>query len=465
MKKLFLCVLVISSSLVACGGGSNTNDPNNPDTSGGTSYPIEGTLLSTECDGYTLIEEIADGSGGSYTEETEQSPDCGWTDPVLSVELTKEQGDRFDHVSFDVSYTQNGEVLEYEYEVSAGTVVMTDTGFDVVSDGNYGTHVAVIQGEEFQYSFVEEPVCYVDRSASAYGSGTDCEGLWQGSSTDDYVYYGPDDTRMVTWSIIYVRYDPTQVWDDIYPPKEGVAPVPYEPTDFKYISSQKEIEAMNRTLQESGVYVHLDLVAVYGTSSFQAVDYRRWITAGLMPRSDFILDYNSFGGDNCGFAGMAGKFRSYAEKGWMYYLRPSSRCGADTALHEIGHTVGLGHGIYNSSQAGCGITWPAFACGQSSICEATGSDIMFYGGGNKIFSSPNRLCKDAYPKYSRWQDDNETVTGRLDFSATGYAINRVRYDVSLIHDEFAQAAQMERLPSGLEYIFTRPDVEGPIIID
>lgn len=459
MKKFVSCVL-LSSSLVACSGGGS-DDNSSP---AGPTYPVEGTLLSTECEGYTLIEEIADGSGGSYTEETEQSEDCGWEDPVLSVEITKEEGDRWEHVSFDVSYTQNGEVLEYEYEVSAGTVIKTDTGFDIVSNGDYNTHFAVIQGEEFQYSFVPEPTCYVDRSESSYGSGTDCEGLWQGSGTDDYVYYGPDDTRMVTWDIIYVRYDPTQVWDDLYPPKEGVAPVPYGPEDYKYTSSHAEVDYMNEKLKRSGVYVHLNLIAVYGTSTFQSVDYRRWITAGLMPRSDFILDYNSLGGSNCGFAGMSGKFRSYSENGWMYYLRPSSRCGGDTALHEIGHTVGLGHGIYNSSQAGCGVTWPVFACGEGSKC-GIGSDIMFYGGNNKIFGSPNHLCKDAFPNHSSFDDDYETVTGTLDFSATGYAINRVRYDVSLIHDEFKTPVMMDRLPLGLEYIFTRPDVEGPIIID
>ena len=67
MKKILLALLLLSG----CGGGGSESaqdetvvtppPPNNPDA---------GTILDTTCEGTTLIETIADGNGGSTTEET-----------------------------------------------------------------------------------------------------------------------------------------------------------------------------------------------------------------------------------------------------------------------------------------------------------------------------------------------------------------------------------------------------------
>lgn len=459
MKGVIAVVSILL--LAACGSNDDgaSTTPTTP-TPPPPTNPAEGTVLGTECEEYTLVSELADGNGGSYFERQEESTECGWEEPVLDISVKAGQGDHFKPVLIEVSYSQYGDALEWSYEEpTAGSVKRTESGLEITSDGNLGTHQIVIQGEEYQFELVPEPICEVQRVGEAYEGGTDCEGLWQSGSTDDYIYYGPEtvDTQIVTWDIIYMQFAP-----EFGPWEKDKAPTELTEGNHDYDRSLKEVEYMNELLERSGVHVRINLVAVYAVDNFR-YDYRKWIAAGLLKRSDIVLDWHRPGGSVCGYAGKFGKFRSYAENGWLYYLRPTAGCGAVTSLHEIGHTVGLGHGINNSSQAACGITWPRFACGQSNFC-GIGSDIMFYGGSQKLFSTPNRTCKDAYPKRAQNYDEDE-VTGTLSFSATAYAINRVRYDVSLIHDEHkkVEAAPLGATADDFEFDF--PEIHGEIVYD
>jgi len=84
--RTLLLVIVVGSILLlaACGGGgSGTEDQQIVVTPTPTtpSNPTEGTILETSCDGTTLIETIADGNGGSTTEETPNSEQCGYEAP------------------------------------------------------------------------------------------------------------------------------------------------------------------------------------------------------------------------------------------------------------------------------------------------------------------------------------------------------------------------------------------------
>ena len=65
--------------LVGCSGGEESSaiiEQPPP-----VNHPAQGTVLSESCDGTTLIKEIADGNGGSTTEQTSNSEQCGYVAP------------------------------------------------------------------------------------------------------------------------------------------------------------------------------------------------------------------------------------------------------------------------------------------------------------------------------------------------------------------------------------------------
>lgn len=66
--------------LTACGGSGSTEQPASvtPTT---PSNPAQGTILEETCDGTTLVQTVADGNGGSTTEETPNSEACGYEPP------------------------------------------------------------------------------------------------------------------------------------------------------------------------------------------------------------------------------------------------------------------------------------------------------------------------------------------------------------------------------------------------
>ena len=76
MKKVLFALLL----LTGCGGGDSGTEEQTVVTPG-PSNPAAGTVLDTSCDGTTLIETIADGNGGSTTQETLNSAECGYKAP------------------------------------------------------------------------------------------------------------------------------------------------------------------------------------------------------------------------------------------------------------------------------------------------------------------------------------------------------------------------------------------------
>jgi hypothetical protein len=222
-------IIVIATllCLTACDKGgsndnsSNPNNPNNPTTpvtptpvTPAPVYDQQGTVYSSECDEYTLTEVIADGQGGEEERITQDSTECGYEDPIITVETVQDTGDRFDRVEFKVSATHYGEDIDWDFDIEYGTVVKTEDGIEIASDGRLGTHVGIIAGEEYQYTFVREPQC--EGTIEDYDSffiPYDCQGYRQGAGTPFYIWYGePDvDTRIVYWDVIQMyadaRYD------------------------------------------------------------------------------------------------------------------------------------------------------------------------------------------------------------------------------------------------------------------
>ena len=79
-----IAVGLLFSFLVACGGGgSETAEDTTVVTPPPPSNPAAGTVLEESCNGTTLIQTIADGNGGSTTEETPNSEACGYEAPPV----------------------------------------------------------------------------------------------------------------------------------------------------------------------------------------------------------------------------------------------------------------------------------------------------------------------------------------------------------------------------------------------
>ena len=347
----------------------------------------------------------------------------------LTVEVVRGSGDFFNPVVFSVEYTKDGEPEPYTMEVGEGRVKQTPSGLEITSNGVIGEHTLLINDEEYRYSFEEPPVCAIDEEM------VDCVGIQQRLGTEAFIYYGEEDDRIVYWDVIYVGRVGTE--------EEGVVPPDARLTDV----AAKNIKYVNDLYAKSGVFVRLRLAEVWGINnpngSFLASNYPE------VGKADIVAIDGALPGGICGYAGKGSKFRERT-----FPLRPLFGCGGWSFAHELGHTVGLGHGDNFGENSGYGSTfW--FAQGDS-FCGLA-SDIMQYNGDmNKKYHSNHKLtCKELTGNDDQYADD---MAGSIDINgtSTAYAINRVRYDVALVHNEYDKepvavvetVCSKERLPSG-----------------
>ena len=368
------------------------------------------------------------GGGGSETTTTPSTPTGGGDtttpppppppppEPVIEVDIVKDNGDRFDPVLIDITSDE-----EYTYTTTIGRVMPTETGIAIYSDGQLGTGILVINDDdEYQFEIVEEPVCEGTYDGLPGGVKIDCEGYQVRSGTPWYIYYGKEDTRIVQWEILYIGGVRT-----LEPEK------PVEPDAFLIKRAEDTIEAANEKFRQWGVHVELVLVGVagYQTPNSGTV-VNKYIEDGTLPNADIIAVQGALPAGLCGQAGQSNRFRTRTQP-----LRFLNGCGLKTWLHEMGHSVGLGHGENFGVNPGSGSHF-FFAQG-GNMCGYR-SDIMQYNGSDseKAFSNHTVTCGQMYdlnPENQYYED----MAGSDDYGgpSTGYAINRVRYDVSLVHDE------------------------------
>jgi len=64
-------------------------------------YPAAGTVLKDECEGFERIQIFADGSGGTTTKKTRNSPICGYESPVPDEPIKEEKDPYDDYVDFE----------------------------------------------------------------------------------------------------------------------------------------------------------------------------------------------------------------------------------------------------------------------------------------------------------------------------------------------------------------------------
>lgn len=428
---------------IANGQGGSTTERIEKSSDCDWNPPEAGTVSETRCDEpYTLVTVFNDGEYGFYEEEQEKSEDCGYSPPVAT--MVKGSGDRFDPVMFTIEYSDTADDLEYE--ATSGRVVETESGLEIYSEGRLGTHTIVIAGEEFRYDLIEEPRCQDQGGDYGFSADGDCQGYVYNGPNRGFIYYGEEDTRVVEWELAYLLFEGrgTQC---------GEIVELFEKGSDKWNRAQQEVDKYNEWYEKSGVHVRYVLKE-------GAVGRASWCSnpggAGAIVRSfntaDIYIAKGSTCPDTCGCA--------YASRGFGFNngfaVGGVSVCGTRTDLHEIGHGVGLAHGPDNSSNAGTGYIWPEFGHGHSGgiLC---GSDIMSYANGATHLNSLI-TCNEMYGE----QRNDTNPTGDRTISDTAYHLNRVRYDVSLIHckeDTCSDEASKDETPVYQEEILIEDKID------
>ena len=477
----YIILFTIGVLLSACGGS-------------GPSHPPSGTILASSCNEYTLVETVANGSGGSTVRETPRSPecgwnppeagtiseqycedytqvtvyhdgeygfyeereeesyDCGWEDPVAVFDVAVPSGDRFNPVVIEVRYEQfdepyvdeNGRPLIVDWfleptELTIGNVErIDDYTIHIYGDSRVGEGIVSLNEEDFIYTIENEPRCSVENRV-------DCQGYIQYGGSQ--IYYGEADDRIVTWEIAILVFSSR---DDVVSPTL-FEEIPYDPENYQWIKWQNRIQDYNEFYAKSGVFVEYVLKEIH---------YAYWGSARSLESLtedvpvDIALGWGTTYPDPCG---VAYPNRTFTTGGVV----PSgmSNCSFKTDIHELGHAVGLAHGPNNSSFAANGYIFPDFGHGWYDLCGDY-DGIMSYGYNDELHSNSKLTCNEIF-NTTRYGD---TIAGGRDYADSAYSINRVRYDVSLIHDEHADNLP-EEPPSALTPNVKVNNDERELIID
>ena len=374
------------------------------------------TLIKSGCSNdYPGVEWFIyeDSDGNRYTTKDPRSWKCGF-DRFLNLNVEKESGDRFDPAVINVNYkdmlgrNEPWGMVHHSTTIGKAVRVGRDT-VHVFGDGRTGDGIFILGREEIQFRIEAEPVCEVD-------SLIDCEGYRQNSS-QDLIYYGQDDDRIVTWELgVLVYATHTTHGDDIPIGIMGEL----DETHREWNKWQQRVEQYNKVYEKSGVHIR------YKLSKLWLAHYHSLYDVGTMTTGkpvDVVLAYGTSYVNTCGVA----KVKKHFSEGKPPYSM--SRCTIYTDLHEIGHSVGLAHGPENQAWQQTGYLFSDFGHGWNNICDGK-DDLMSYGSEGVFHSNSKLYCdeifEDWYPAIQ---------AGGREWSDTAHALNRIRYDVALIHKE------------------------------
>jgi len=379
--------------------------------------PPAGTLLREGCSqDYPGVKwfQYADGEGGTYSEKDRQSRECGWEPPVLKLETEKFEGDRFEPAVVYVDYTDflgNDEPWGMVHASSTIGSLERDGDYILIyGDGRTGDGILTLGRQEIQFRIEPEPVCAVENRI-------DCVGYTQRSS-QSYIYYGEDDDKIVTWELGILLYASHAKYGDDVPISVLEE---YDVDSYQWQRYEDKVKEYNEVYEYSGVHIRFKLTKVY-LAHWHSVNDIKNISVGLPV--DIVLGRNTSYPDTCGVAKVSTYFSEGKPPASM------SRCDIYTDLHEIGHSVGLAHGPENQSWEASGYIFPDFGHGYNDICDRK-DDLMSYGREGYFHSNSNLDCDQIF-------SGNSYIgipAGSKNFSDTAYSLNRVRYNVSLVHRE------------------------------
>jgi hypothetical protein len=443
-------------------------------------HPDQGSVLNSYCDGTTLVEEIADGQGGSttlmyleseqcgyvppvpaagtllregcskdypgvkwfqyadgeggtYSEKDSQSVECGWEPPTLVLELEKAEGDRFKPAVINVIYTDFLGREEPWGMVHASTTLghIERRGNDILvyGTGQTGEGILTLGRQEIQFTIVEEPRCARDGLI-------DCQGYYQSGSSVGFIYYGEDDDQIVEWELAYFIYDtedPSLDGPGNY--HQSHITELFEKGSTEWNKVQKTVDKYNQAYERSGIHIRYVLKeGNVGRMHYHSSGGLKSIVRNET-NADVGLGIGSVCPNTCGCAHV----NTYFQENTNNAPVGLSRCGAYTDLHEIGHSVGLAHGPENSAYPNSGYIWSEFGHGWSSLCGRSFPDIMSYDSGERGHHNSRLTCGEMYGDIvyggvDKWSPKDDPA-GYRDYADAAYHLNRIRYDVSLINCE------------------------------
>lgn len=366
-----------------------------------------------------------DEEGNRYSTKDGKSRKCGFS-RTLNLLMEKEYGDRFNPAIIKVDYKDMLGREEAWGMIHSATTLGSAERIDkdtiaIYGDGRVGDGIFTLGVEEIQFRIEEEPVCEVD-------SQVDCEGHVQ-RTNQDLIYYGEEYDTLVTWELgilVYASHKeygidvPIEILDE------------YDVDSYTWDKWERRVEKYNNVYELSGVHVQYKLAKVY-LAHWHSTNQIKSLALGLPV--DIVLGYGTSYPDTCGVA----KVTTYFAEG-----KPTasmSRCDIYTDLHEMGHSVGLAHGPENQDWQQTGYIFPEYGHGWNNICS-TKDDLMSYGWEGEFHSNSKLDCSEIFGPNSRYLG---TTAGGVQWSDTAKALNRIRYNVSLIHDENKYVSKDARL--------------------
>ena len=347
---------------------------------------------------------------------------CGFR-RYLNLSVKKEYGDRFYPAIVKVDYKDMRGRIEpwgmVHHSTTIGIAVRIDRDtVEIYGDGRTGDGIFRLGREEIQFRIEEEPVC--ERL-----SGIDCQGYEQ-RSRQEFIYYGEEDKTVVIWELGILAYSShSKHGDDV--PIGILKEYDEDSNQWRYWS--RLVEEYNKIYANSGVHIQYKLKKAY-TAHWHSLQ-NLWNMATKLP-VDIVLGKNLSYINTCGVADVTIIFKENQPPVSM------SRCDKYTDLHELGHSVGLAHGPENQSFKSTGYIFPEFGHGWNNICGKY-DDLMSYGYEGVFHSNSLQACFESTLS-------NETLdAGSRQWSDTAYSLNRVRYNVALIHDEYKYLDKSSKL--------------------